>query len=213
MAALTEASCTETGPIPAAAGQAHSCRDVVINNCSKITVINCGKTHHTASTPSALAELGADGTWVKMEASQQRERLGWWRPRGWITLNHASSTKTSRTTVWESTCTHPAADSCLNPLLPPEWGRGHPEKVLQVRRDSFPTPVDYALALRLLSYQRKVRLQRIHSHKKFPNVYLLWQREKFGAIKFFLLEKAKFCSPHSENPAGFTETISLHLQH
>lgn len=38
VAALTEASCTETGHIPA--GQACCCWNVLVNNCSKITTIN-----------------------------------------------------------------------------------------------------------------------------------------------------------------------------
>lgn len=137
VAALTEASGTGTGPIPASAGQAHCSWDATVSNCSKITVIYCGKIHCTAPTSSALVDLGAGGAWVKTEASQHEELLGW-AESPWAAST--GSTKTS----W---CVgkHLSSPRCSQlPKSSPACRAGPPRTPREGA--AAPPPVDYALA-------------------------------------------------------------------
>lgn len=194
VAVSAEARCTETSHILAAAGRAHCYWDEVVIYCQLIAVkllSNHGKTRCTPPILSAFVELVGFGC-------RQRDRCAGSGRAGW----HFLGPHTGKHLHWPRGCHLPRS----SPLPSPPGTR---IKVLARAGQQRPLSFSCGISIDFFLAKTKRKLQWVNFIIISPT-FTCSGRDKISVQQsLFFWKRARFCSPHLENPAGFTETLTI----
>lgn len=181
--------------------KSHPCRSweipLLLGRSSNLLPINCSKAtvkpwQNTLHSTHPLCLCGAGGVWVQTEGSAGSGSAGW----------HFLGPHAGKHLHWPRGCHLPRS----SPLPSPP---GTPIKVLAGAGQQRPLSFSCGISTDFFLTKTKRKLQWVNFIIISPTFTCSGRDKTPLQQSLFFWKRARFCSPHLENPAGFTETLTI----